>query len=65
MGIFVVFTYGDRHYKLLTIKHIKWRQGLNEDVFEASALYMLFHRLLQKMLRWVPFGVFSSLFVEV
>ena len=28
-----------------------------EDVFEASAL-RFFHRLLQKMLRWVPFGVF-------
>ena len=26
---------------------------------------MLFHCLLQQMLRWVPFVVFSSLFVEV
>ena len=30
---------GDKHYKLLTIKHIRLRQQLNEDVFEASTLH--------------------------
>ena len=54
-GIFVVFTYGDRHYKLLTIKHIKWRQRLNADVFEASTLRFFiisFKRCYDEYLLW-------------
>ena len=42
-------------YKLLTIKHIKWRQWLNEDVFEASALCFFivsFKRCYDEYLLW-------------
>ena len=55
-GIFAVFTYDDKHYKLLTIKHIKRRQRLNQDVFEASALCFFivsFKRCYDEYLLWV------------
>ena len=43
------------HEVLLT--HVKWRQPLNEDVFEANVLHF-FIVSFKRFLRWAPFGVF-------
>ena len=58
VGIFVVFTYGDKHYKLLAIKDIKQRQRFHEDVFEACILCFFivsFKRCYNEYLLWFFF----------